>query len=281
MQLAGFDFGQIENVIDDVEQVMSGDGDLGELIALARIGDGALEQVGQADNGVHRSADFMAHIGQKFALAPAGGFGGFLGDQKFSGAVGHPLFEMPTISVQFIVHPLFRGDVFLDRQIVGNGSIGLAHQGDRGQFDVFAAVLAPVDQFAAPGFAPRQGSPHLVIGSLGGFAGFKHPWIEAERFLAAVAGIADESLVDVFNAGIQVGDDDAFHALIHRQRQFAELIFGAPALRDVFLDRDVVADLAVSAAHRNDSGGFDHLAAILGAIDELAFPGLAGGQRPP
>ena len=36
----------------------------------------------QADNPVHRSADLMAHVSQEFALGAVGGFGGFLGFQQ-------------------------------------------------------------------------------------------------------------------------------------------------------------------------------------------------------
>ena len=40
-------------------------------------------QFGHADDAVHGGADFMAHVGQEFALGAVGGFGGFLGRGQF------------------------------------------------------------------------------------------------------------------------------------------------------------------------------------------------------
>jgi hypothetical protein len=49
--------------------------------------------MGEADDGVHRGAQFVAHVGQK-ALGPVGGFGGFLGDGQVGGAGGDEFFEV-------------------------------------------------------------------------------------------------------------------------------------------------------------------------------------------
>ncbi len=40
------------------------------------------QNLGQADNAIHRRADLVAHVGQEFALGAAGGFGGLLGLQQ-------------------------------------------------------------------------------------------------------------------------------------------------------------------------------------------------------
>jgi hypothetical protein len=49
----------------------------------------ALEQVGHADDGVHRGADLVAHVGQEGALGLVGRLGGLLGGGQFGGALGH------------------------------------------------------------------------------------------------------------------------------------------------------------------------------------------------
>ena len=78
-QLAGLDLGQVEDVVDDRQQVLARGVDLGQALGLLRRGAGALQQVGQADDGVHRRADLVAHVGQEGALGPVGGLGGVLG----------------------------------------------------------------------------------------------------------------------------------------------------------------------------------------------------------
>ena len=74
LQLAGFDLGEIEDVIDDVQQMLAGlvDG-IGEA-SLLRTQRRVAQQLGHAQNTVHRGADFVAHRRQEFALRPAAGF---------------------------------------------------------------------------------------------------------------------------------------------------------------------------------------------------------------
>ena len=72
--LAGFDLGEIENVVDDAQQVFTGTVHLLDVVALLFIKIGLQRQVAHADDGVHGGADLMAHIGQEVAL----GFGSLL-----------------------------------------------------------------------------------------------------------------------------------------------------------------------------------------------------------
>ena len=71
-QLAGLDLGEIEDVVDDAEQVLAGALDLEHVIALARREVGLEREMGQADDGVHRGSDLVAHIGEEHALGLAG-----------------------------------------------------------------------------------------------------------------------------------------------------------------------------------------------------------------
>src|SRR6185369_10588358 len=52
-------------------------------------------------------------------------------------------------------------------------------------------------------------------------------------------------------------------------------------LADVFLDRDIVRNLAIGLAYRRDDGLLDVDFAILAPVDELATPGFAAGQGSP
>jgi hypothetical protein len=69
-QLAGLDLGKVEDVVDDAEQVLGGAMDLLDVVALLGGGRdlGLQREVRHADDGVHRRADFVAHVGQEVAL---------------------------------------------------------------------------------------------------------------------------------------------------------------------------------------------------------------------
>ena len=51
------------------------------------------EQVGVAEDGGHGRADFVAHVGQEFALGAVGRFGGLLGHLEFGGALHDAVFQ--------------------------------------------------------------------------------------------------------------------------------------------------------------------------------------------
>jgi len=79
LQLAGFDLGKIEDVVEEAEQA------LGRLLhrpkkALLLRGITHIQrQVGHAENGVHRRADLVAHVGQKERFCSIGCFRPLLG----------------------------------------------------------------------------------------------------------------------------------------------------------------------------------------------------------
>ena len=77
-QLAGFDLRQIEHVVDDAEQVMGCVFDLAQANERPRIADLPAQQVRQADDGVHRRADLVTHIGEEGALGQIGFLSGQL-----------------------------------------------------------------------------------------------------------------------------------------------------------------------------------------------------------
>ena len=69
---SGLDFGEVENVVDQIEQRAAAGRDGREIRAGARIGDQGIEQIGEPENRVHRRADFVAHVGEELALGPIG-----------------------------------------------------------------------------------------------------------------------------------------------------------------------------------------------------------------
>jgi hypothetical protein len=66
--LGGADLRQIEHVVDDLQQVPGRAVDLGQAIAHGRFGGVAQQQVGQADDGIHRRPDLVAHVGEELRL---------------------------------------------------------------------------------------------------------------------------------------------------------------------------------------------------------------------
>ena len=82
-QFTGFDFREVENVVDDAEQMLARLLNLADVTFLAGIEVGFQGEVGHADDGVHRSADFVRHVGEKFGFHAGGGFGNFLGLAEF------------------------------------------------------------------------------------------------------------------------------------------------------------------------------------------------------
>ena len=68
-QLAAFDLGHIQHIVDKPQQMLTGRRDLCSVIPhLSRIVSRLRQQRRKAGNSVHRSADVVRHIGQKTAL---------------------------------------------------------------------------------------------------------------------------------------------------------------------------------------------------------------------
>ena len=96
-KLAGFDFRQIEDGIDDLQQMLASGFDLVEPVNLRWIQSGTAQEIGHAGDGVERGADFMAHVGDKAAFRQIGGFGGFLGCLQFGRSSIHQFLKVVTI----------------------------------------------------------------------------------------------------------------------------------------------------------------------------------------
>ena len=78
-ELAGFDFGKVENVVDDGQERIAAVADRFDQLALFGGQFRFQQQAGHGDDAVHRRADFVAHVGQKFGFRACGGFGDHAG----------------------------------------------------------------------------------------------------------------------------------------------------------------------------------------------------------
>ena len=75
VDFAGLDLGEVENVVDDVEQRVGGELHGFKIVALFGSQLGVERQVGHADDAVERGADFVAHVGEELAFGAAGRLG--------------------------------------------------------------------------------------------------------------------------------------------------------------------------------------------------------------
>jgi hypothetical protein len=80
-KLAGLDFRDVENAVDERQQVFGGLLDVGRVLH-GLFGAGHSlggEHVGKADDGVERRAQLVAHVGDEFGFGLGGEFGVDLG----------------------------------------------------------------------------------------------------------------------------------------------------------------------------------------------------------
>jgi len=87
-QLAGLDLGEVQDVVDDVQKVVARLADVPEHGELARFQRFLFQQLREAQHGVHRRPDLMAHVGQEGRLGLIGAFRLLLGDAQL---LLHPL----------------------------------------------------------------------------------------------------------------------------------------------------------------------------------------------
>jgi len=88
-QLPGLDPGEVENVVDEMQQGIAGLADAqGHFTLIGRQG-AVLQDLRETQDGVHRGPHLMAHVRQELALGGAGGgeLGGALLDPHFQGGV--------------------------------------------------------------------------------------------------------------------------------------------------------------------------------------------------
>ncbi len=154
--------------------------------------------MGEAENGVHRRADFVAHIGQESALGLAGRFGLLSCRDELECALLHQFFEVVAMPGELFTHAFFLGDVLFNRNVMGDASVCLAQRRNDDKLRIFSAILAPVNQLSFPGQAHGQILPHRNESLARCLAGIEDARIFPEYFLAAVAAGKNEAVVHIF-----------------------------------------------------------------------------------
>ena len=83
VELAGLDLGEVEDVVDDRQQRRAGVVDLADVVALLGRELRLEGEVREADDGVHRRADLVAHVREEHGLHLRGFLGLLLGGDQF------------------------------------------------------------------------------------------------------------------------------------------------------------------------------------------------------
>jgi len=123
LHLPGFDFGDVEDIVDEHEQVFAGFVDAFEICRVGgsffRAGE-QLEQFAIANDGVEGRPQLMAHVGEKLALDLIGGKGLFVGMREIlvdSPNFGFHALTLPNLQLQRIIR---------ERQLASRSAISLA-----------------------------------------------------------------------------------------------------------------------------------------------------------
>jgi len=202
-----FDLGQVQYVVDDVQQRFRRGLDDIQVTVLPGGELRPLEDLRHAEDAIHGGADLMAHPGQKCALGAVGRIGGVSGPGqlrlRFEGL----------------------GDIHLDRHEMGDPAPGAPHGVDGGPGPVKTAILALVAELSAPLPPIEDGIPQVAIKGLVLAAGFEHPRGLADELLKGKARHLQEARIRVFDGAVGIGDQDPHGALFDGSGQDPQAVF--------------------------------------------------------
>jgi hypothetical protein len=90
IDLPGIEFGDVENIVDELEQMGTAARDIGGVFEIARVADGTgnlpADELGEANDGIERRAELVADIGEELRFGAARRLGRILGGaQSFLG----------------------------------------------------------------------------------------------------------------------------------------------------------------------------------------------------
>ena len=197
VELAGFDLGEVQNVVEDAEQRLGGGLDLGEIVVLLGRELGLERQVSQPDHRVHRRADLVAHVGEEVRLGARRRLGHLLG------------------AAHLVLGPLALGDVLdvhdhhLAVKIFGQSKPSLPRR----------SVGHPVPYAASPRSTRLF---HAVqTANAASFSGLKSAFrssnVHRQQFFAVESKHPARRLVRIFNPAVRrPHPEDRFGRVVHR-----------------------------------------------------------------
>ena len=186
-QRTALQLGGIEDVVEQAQQRVGGVVHGAQVARLLWRQRRALQQLGKADDGVHRGADFVAHIGQEHAL----GLGGVLG------AVAR--FH------QLALHALARGEVAGQLDDLPRFAVGVEDGVVSGLDPYLAAVGAQAAELATVELAALQRGPEVAVGlAVGLFRPAQPAVMLAAQRVQPVTHQLQEVVVGVQDVAVQV-----------------------------------------------------------------------------
>ncbi|MNU54781.1 hypothetical protein D3C71_438400 [compost metagenome] len=257
---AFFQLGHVEDVVQQLEQRTGRLAHRAQVAALQAVQGCAQQHFRKADDGVHRRADFMAHVGQEAGLR----FGGQLGAVFRRAQVF--LHGAPLAHVGGQLDHLERLAVRVEDRVV------------RSLYPHFLAMLADALVLARIEFTLRQLLPERAVVGRDHIARFaEDAVVQAQHVVELVADQVEEVLVGSQDASLQVELRDGRRA---RDRRHLALVFGVAqfAFRDIEDDAVDPAHHAVVIEH--GAAAFAHPAlapvAVDHAVDVLEIAPFAG-----
>ena len=143
LDLAGLDFRDVEDAVDDPEQCLGRAPGGIEIALLPGVELGLLHQLQHAENAVHRGADLVAHLGEELRL-------GAVGFLQFEGSPPDPRFERRVQVTQLLFGALLR-------RVPRRQRIGHLVEGHPEAADLRSAVV-DLDAGVIVAFAPFGGA---------------------------------------------------------------------------------------------------------------------------
>ena len=175
------------------------------------------------------------------------------------------------------LQPALLADILLDRDVVRHAAVGLAHRGNDFGLDVNLAVLAAVDELAAPDPAFAQRLPQIPVGRGGCLSRLQHGGIAAQHLFHRIARHLRRGGIDVLDAALQVGDDDAVGALLDGLCQLPHPLVDLPQVGDVLHRADHAQHPAGTIAH--DVAAIEHGQIVPPGVAETVFVSPAQAFR--
>jgi len=216
LEAAGFDAGEVEDVAGELDEGFAAGADGLDVFLLFGGELGVEEEAGEADDAVEGGADLVRHGGEELAFGAVAGLGAFLG------------FAEEHLGLAEVGDVVEDGDVGADAAGAVLDGCDAAAGGEGG------AVLALHEPFAGPGLAGADGGDDFGDELGLGVDVVKFAPFAADEFAAAVAELAAEGGVGVFDAAFEIDDDDRGVALLHGLGEVADgvAVFGVAAAGD-------------------------------------------------
>ena len=305
VELAGFDLGEIQDVVDDGKQRVAAGTDRLDVFLLVLVERGVEQQARHADNAVHGRADFVAHVGQELALELGAGerlvarlgqfaldalafddllvqdavglgeLGGALLDAGFEFLVGAAHHALGLLALGDVAR---RADPLADAPVVFQHRHAAHREGAVGAVHHAQAQFVLVDGAGLQRPAPEVARVFAVVGVDG-----LHPAVAGALLEALAGGVAPLGQVGGHAAlGVEQPDDLGAGGDERAVTLLAALggLAGALLVVDVRAGAEPLDDAAVGVAHGHGAAQVPAVHAVAPAADaHLGVERLAGFHR--